>query len=147
MACPGSHTASVIQDPTLNSALIPNLVHYHAEEPCIFTTTYPNGRRCVTEAHALVTRRIHKAQNSPSLNNVCVQLLLNRVSTHSIVSFLQTYGRNKCKKHMLSCNPFSFPPHTCFCPPQAPNTSTAGRNKNQEITIADQALTKIVVRK
>lgn len=74
-----------------------------------------NLRYFISEAHVLVIRHLHKAQNSPSFNNVYIQLLLNRISIHS-VPFLQTYGRNKCKKHMLSPNPFSFPPGTCFCP-------------------------------
>lgn len=75
----------------------------------------PDLRYFISEVHVPVIRHLHKAQNSPNFNNVYIQLPLNRISIHS-VSFLQTYGRNKCKKHMLSPNPFSFPPGTCFCP-------------------------------
>ena len=92
-------------------------------------------------------RHGHKAQNTPSPNKVDIQLLLNRVSIHA-APLLQTQGGNKCKKHMHSPNPFSFPPGTCFCPHRHQRLLTAGRNEKQEIahtTIVDQALTQTVV--
>ena len=90
-------------------------------------------------------RHGHKAQNTPSPNKVDIQLLLNRVSIHA-APLLQTQGGNKCKKHMHSPNPFSFPPGTCFCPHRHQRLLTAGRNEKQEIIQLENTLKTVCSR-
>lgn len=93
-----------------------------------------NLRYFISEAHVLLIRHLHKAQNSANFNNVYIQLLLNRISIHSVPFRKPMEGinaRNTCS--------VLIPSHFLLAPVSAP-TGTKHFNSWQKWEPRDNTL-------